>query len=118
MKPFFKKPDEPKKAEEKDEPKKKPQVTKKTDEPKKDEPQTEQLKTIIEDKDRDFTLKENVEICLIKYRNQLASSRRNLSQNIEVLHLMMAAQKENADFLIEILLVLITSEFATAKTMP
>jgi hypothetical protein len=58
-------------------------VTKKADDDKdkkKDEAiETEQLKTIIEDKDRDFTLKDNVEICLIKYRNQLASSRRNLS---------------------------------------
>ena len=31
---------------------------------------------------------------------------------------MMVGQKENTDYLIEILLVLITSEFATAKTMP
>ena len=64
-------------------------------------------------------MKENVEICLIKYRNQLSASRRNydLDQNIMVLNLMLEAQKDNADIRMEILLVLLTSDFAAAKSM-
>lgn len=103
MKPFFKNPDA--KDDPKPAPKSKatPKPQPGTDTPAANENDDSKpaaspaIKPIVpDDKDLDFTVKDNVEICLIKYRNQLSASRRNydLDKNIYVLNLMLEAQKK------------------------
>lgn len=122
MKPFFPappgmkaekpkptKPDANAQAEEK-----KPKVVEKKDEEK------FEAAIVEEDKDIDHSVPANVERLLIKYRNHLSQSRRNydLAYNIQVLLLMLEAQKANLELAVEILIVLLTSYFASAKNMP
>jgi len=107
MKPYIRPPQETKTREKKE----------KDTGPKGDVEITDQVIDIEDDKDLDFTKQENIDKILTKYRNQ-QTSRKNfdINQHIEVLNIMFSAQKpEKLDLKIEILMLLISSYFMSAK---
>lgn len=71
---------------------------------------------IVNDRDLDYRLMENVEKILTKYRNS-HTNRRNFDrpEQLDVENLMLEAQKGNPNVLIEIKMVQISTYFASAK---
>jgi len=112
MKPYIRPPSN--KAEKKDKDAKKKPVKKDEAEEKE-----ETVLEIIDDRDMDYTKQDNVDIILNKYKNQQIS-RRNFDPEFQivVLNLMLEAQKANRPVKIEILVLLIATHFACAKSSP
>lgn len=107
MKKFIRPPKEEKKAKVKDEGAKEKKIKVEV---------TEQTVEIEEDKDLDFSKMDNVEKILTKLKNQ-QTSRKNFSieSHIEVFNLILAAQAQNLNLSIEVMMLLIATHFMEAK---
>lgn len=107
MKKFIRPPKEEKKAKVKDEGAKEKKIKVEV---------TEQTVEIEEDKDLDFSKMDNVEKILTKLKNQ-QTSRKNFSieSHIEVFNLILAAQAQNLNLSIEVMMLLISTHFMEAK---
>jgi translation initiation factor 3 subunit C len=108
MKPYIRPPSKAQTAKEKDT-KKKPNAAVVKDE-------EEAVVDIIDDRDLDFSKQENIDTVLNKYKNQQIS-RRNFDPQFQigVLHMMLKAQALNRPVKIEIMMLLITTYFFSAK---
>lgn len=73
----------------------------------------------VDDRDMDFSILDNVSNILNKYKNQQIS-RRNFDPNlqIEVLQKILTIQTTNKNVQIEVLMILMSTYFASAKNSP
>lgn len=71
---------------------------------------------MIDDRDLDYSKLDNVELVLNKYKNQQIS-RRNFDPELQitVLNMIMVTQATNKNVQIEVLMLLVSTYFASAK---